>query len=234
MENSTAQDTWNAVDSFINNCLVPADPILDTALAANAAAGLPPIDVTPSQAKLLFLLAKLCGARRMLEIGTLGGYSTIWLARALPADGCLITLELEEKHAAVARENLAQTGLAHLVDVRVGPALESLQQLQVESAAPFDLIFIDADKPNNPAYLAWAMRLSRQGSVIVVDNVVRDGAIANADDPDPGVQGSRRLIEQLGADPRLSATALQTVGSKGYDGLAIALVTGDPQQDAPA
>jgi predicted O-methyltransferase YrrM len=228
MENNGPQDTWTAVDSYINRHLVPADPALNAVLDANAAAGLPPIDVTPSQAKFLFILALLLGARRILEIGTLGGYSTIWLARALPAGGRLITLELESKHAGVARNNIAGAGVAHLVEIRVGPALDSLIQLQSEGAEPFDLIFIDADKPNNPSYLAWALRFSRPGSLIVVDNVVRDGAIVDEADPDPSVRGSRRLFEMLSAEPRLCSTALQSVGSKGYDGLAIALVTRDP------
>jgi predicted O-methyltransferase YrrM len=224
MEKNPSQDLWTAVDDYINGHLVPPDPALDETFAANNAAGLPPIDVTPSQAKFLFMLAQVQGARRILEIGTLGGYSTIWLARALPADGRLITLEFSAKHAEVARANIARAGLAHLVEIRLGPALDSLTQLEREGVEPFDFIFIDADKRNNPNYVGWALKLSRPGSIIVVDNVVRDGAIVDADDPDPDVQGSRRLFEMLASEPRLVATALQTVGSKGHDGFAIAVV----------
>jgi predicted O-methyltransferase YrrM len=226
MEKNPSQDLWTAVDSYINGHLVPAEPALEAALASNTAAGLPAIDVTPSQAKFLSMMAQVRGARRILEIGTLRGYSTIWLARALPEDGRLITLELDSKHAEVARANIARDGRSHLVEIRVGPALDSLARLEREGAEPFDFIFIDADKANNPAYVGWALRLSRLGSLIVVDNVVRDGAIVEADHADPDVQGSRRLFEMLAAEPRLTSTALQTVGSKGHDGFAIALVTG--------
>jgi predicted O-methyltransferase YrrM len=198
---------------------------LQEALRAADAAGLPAIQVTPSQGKLLHLLARYGNARSILEIGTLGGYSTIWLARALPPDGRLITLELEEAYAAVARENLAQAGVAALVEVRVGRALETLPKLAAENAGPFDLVFIDADKPSNPEYFTWAVELSRPGSLIVIDNVVRGGEVIDGESPDPGVQGVRLMNELLAAEPRVSATAIQTVGSKGYDGFAVALVT---------
>lgn len=221
------EDQWTAVDHYISDSLSLSDPALDAALAANAAAALPSIDVSPSQGKLLQLLAQLRGARRILEIGTLGGYSTICLARALPVGGRLVTLEVDAKHAEVARSNVARAGFADVVEIRVGPALETLAQMQQEGAEPFDMIFIDADKPNNPAYLGWALKFSRRGSLILCDNVVRDGAVADAGSTDPMVQGARRLFEMLGAEPRLSATALQTVGIKGYDGFAMALVIRD-------
>jgi predicted O-methyltransferase YrrM len=221
------EEQWTAVDKYINDCLALSDPALDAALAANVAADLPLIDVSPSQGKFLQLLAKLQGARRILEIGTLGGYSTICLARALPEGGRLVTLEVNAKHAEVARSNIARAGFAEVVEIRVGPALETLAQMQEEGAESFDLIFIDADKPNTPAYLGWALKLSRRGSLILCDNVVRDGAVADADSTDPGAQGARRLFEMLGAEPRLSSTGLQTVGSKGYDGFAMALVISD-------
>jgi predicted O-methyltransferase YrrM len=217
---SGADERWRAVDDFITGMLVGPDPALDAALAANRAAGLPPIDVSPAQGKLLHLLARAIGARRVLEIGTLGGYSTIWLGRALGPDGRVVTLEREPRHAAVAADNLARAGLAEQVDIVVGPALETLPDLD----GPFDLVFVDADKPSNAAYLAHALRLSRPGALIVVDNVVRDGRVADPTDDDPAVVGSRRLTEALAAEPRLSATELQTVGSKGYDGFALALV----------
>jgi predicted O-methyltransferase YrrM len=217
------QETWSAVDSYITETLIAADPILEAALAANAAAGLPSIDLAPNQGKFLHLLARIQGAKRILEIGTLGGYSTIWLARALPPDGRLITLEFEPKHAAVAQANIAHAGLSS-VEIRLGSAAESLAQLHSENQQPFDLIFIDADKPNNPTYLEWSIRLSRPGTLIVCDNVIRDGEIADPKSTDPKVQGTRTMFEMLSADPRLEATALQTVGSKGYDGFAMALV----------
>jgi predicted O-methyltransferase YrrM len=222
------QELWTDVDNYLVENLIPADPALDKALKSNQAAGLPTIDVAPNQGKLLHLLARIQGARRILEIGTLGGYSTIWLARALPSDGKLITLEVEAKHAEVARANIERAGLSSLVQLRLGPALESLLQLQKEGAKPFDLIFIDADKQNIPAYLEWSLRLSRPGTVIITDNVIRDGAIINAEDPDPRVQGVRRLFEMMSADPRLDATALQTVGTKGYDGFTLAIVKAAP------
>lgn len=219
------QETWTAVDSYINDQLVPSDTALDAALEASAAAGLPTISVTPSQGKLLHLLARLQGAKNILEIGTLGGYSTIWMARALPANGRLVTLEADPKHAKVAGANIARAGLANIVELREGKALETLPELAAEGLEAFDLIFIDADKQNNPYYFEWALRLSHKGSLIIVDNVVRDGAVIEADSTDPSIQGARRLFEMLAAEPRVLSTAVQTVGSKGYDGFTIALVT---------
>jgi predicted O-methyltransferase YrrM len=199
--------------------------VLDAALAASSAAALPPYDVSPLQGRLLELLARLKDARAILEIGTLGGYSTICLARALPAGGRLVTLEANAAYAEVAQANIARAGLADVVDVRVGPALDTLPLLTAE--APFDLVFIDADKRSNPEYLGWALELSRPGSLIVADNIVRGGAVADAGSDDPNVVGVRRFLELLAAEPRLTATAVQTVGEKGYDGLVLALVTGD-------
>ena len=219
-----AQRQWTAVDRYITDLLVPPDPALDAALAASEAAGLPAIAVAPNQGKLLYLLARLQGARRILEIGTLGGYSTIWLARALLPDGRLITLEADRRHAEVARANIAHAGLAEVVDVRVGRALDTLPVLAAEGGRPFDLVFIDADKPHNPDYLVWALKLTRRGGLIVADNVVRDGAVIDPAVRDSGVRGIRRMFELMAAEQRLSATAIQTVGSKGYDGFAIALV----------
>jgi predicted O-methyltransferase YrrM len=221
------QERWTAVDRYLTDLLVSPDPVLEEVLGACAAAGLPPHEVSPSTGKLLHLLARSLEARSILEIGTLGGYSTIWLARALPADGQLITLEAVPEHAEVARANIACAGLASLVELRLGPALETLPQLAAARHGPFDLIFIDADKAGNPDYLAWALELSRRGSLIVADNVVRAGAVLDAATGDPSVQGVRRFLELLAAEPRVSATAIQTVGDKGYDGLAIALVTAD-------
>jgi predicted O-methyltransferase YrrM len=219
-----SQNLWTAVDRYIDDNLVRSDPVLQATLRANADAGLPAFDVSASQGKFLHLLARIQGARRVLEIGTLGGYSTIWLGRALPADGLLVTLESDAKHLAVAQANVKQAGLPCTVEFREGPALESLARLREEGAAPFDFVFIDADKPNHPAYLEWSLRLTRPGSVIVGDNVVREGAVINSRDPDPRVQGVRRFFEMMAAEPRLAATALQTVGSKGHDGFSIALV----------
>ena len=221
------QEQWTAVDRYITDLLVPPDPALDAALQASAAAGLPPHDVSPSQGKLLLLLAQIQGARTILEIGTLGGYSTIWLARALPADGRLITLEADPKHAEVARANIARAGLSDVVEVRLGRALDTLPQLAAEGHGPFDLIFIDADKASNPDYFAWALKLSRRGSLIIADNVVRNGAVVDTASSDPSVQGVRRFNELLAESPRVSATAIQTVGSKGYDGFAMAIITAD-------
>lgn len=215
-----------AVDSWIAAKLLGADPALDAALAANEAGGLPAIDVAPVQGKLLHLLARIAGARRILEIGTLGGYSTIWLARALPPQGRLVTLELEPHHAAVARSNLARAGVAAQCEVRVGPAAESLAALQEEGQVPFDLVFIDADKEGNPAYLRAALALSRPGTVIIVDNVVREGGVLDSASDDPRILGTRALFDAVAAEPRLSATALQTVGAKPWDGFLIALVAG--------
>jgi len=221
------QDVWTVVDHLLTEALVPTDPALDAALEASAAAGLPPINVSPNQGKLLQLLARLQGARRILEIGTLGGYSTIWLARALPKGGRLITLEADPKRAEVARANLGRAGLAEVVELRVGRALDTLPGLAAEGRGPFDLTFIDADKRSNPEYFAWALRLSRPGALIIVDNVVRGGAVLDAGSEDESVQGVRRLFGLLAAEGRVSATAIQTVGSKGYDGLVIALVAAD-------
>jgi predicted O-methyltransferase YrrM len=217
-------EQWSAVDGFITGLLVPPDAALDAALAESAAAGLPAISVSPNQGKLLHLLARAQRARSILEIGTLGGYSTIWLARALPADGRLVTMEAEPKHAEVARANIARAGLADVVDIRVGRALEMLPRLLSEGMGPFDFVFIDADKESTADYFDWSLKLTRPGSLIVVDNVVRKGAVINADSDDSNVQGVRRFYEMLAAEPRVSATAIQTVGSKGYDGIAIALV----------
>jgi predicted O-methyltransferase YrrM len=220
------QRQWTRVDEYFAALFVPQDPVFDAVLAASDAAGLPAINVAPNKGKLLMLLARMIGARRILEIGTLGGYSTIWLARALPADGRLMTLEADRHHAEVARQNIARAGLSGIVDVRLGAALDTLALLAKEGAGPFDLIFIDADKPNNPRYFEFALALSRPGSVIVADNVVRDGTVVEEASRDPSVKGIRRFNELMAAEPRVSATAIQTVGSKGYDGLAIALVTG--------
>jgi predicted O-methyltransferase YrrM len=220
------QDRWTAVDSYFEKLLAQPDPVLDSALRASAAAGLPAIHVSPLQGKWLWLLAQTRGARTILEIGTLGGYSTIWLARALPAKGRLITLESDPKHAEVARANIARAGLDSVVEVRLGLALDTLPLLAAEGHGPFDLVFIDADKPNIPDYFEWALKLSRRGSLILVDNVVRHGAVADSNSDDPSVHGVRRFLELVAAEPRVSATALQMVGRKGYDGLAI--VTTDP------
>jgi len=220
-------ERWTAVDRYLTELLVPSDPVLEAVLQANAAAGLPPHDVSPTQGKLLHVLTRAQGARRVLEIGTLGGYSTIWLARALPPGGCLITLEADPRHAEIARANLKRASLDHVVEVRVGRAVDTLPQIAAEKPGPFDLIFIDADKANNRQYLAWALRLSRVGSLIVLDNVVRNGAVIDETSSDPTTQGARRGLELLAAEPRVSATAIQTVGSKGWDGFAIAVVIAD-------
>ncbi|HZY62144.1 MAG TPA: O-methyltransferase [Edaphobacter sp.] len=220
-------ELWKAVDRYLSDRLVASDSALEEALAANAAAELPAIDVAPNQGKLLHLQALATGARSILEIGTLGGYSTIWLARALPEGGRLLTLEANPKHAEVARKNISRAGLSNVVTLRLGPALDTLPQLVEENAEPFDLIFIDADKPNIPNYLTWSLKLSRKGTVILIDNVVRDGEILDASSSDANVQGVRRLFDMLHDEPRLQSTALQTVGSKGYDGFAMAVVTGD-------
>ncbi|MGW7002077.1 O-methyltransferase [Streptomyces sp. NPDC054933] len=220
-----SQQTWTAVDDYFDALLVNEDAALRTALVDSDAAGLPPVHVAPNQGKLLNLLARMHGARTVLEIGTLGGYSTIWLARALPAGGRLVTLEADEGYAAVAAANIARAGLAHVVDIRIGKALETLPLLADEDAAPFDLVFIDADKPSNPDYLEWALKLTRPGSIIVADNVVRDGAVTDQASADPRVQGVRRFTELIAENPRLTATAVQTVGSKGYDGFILSIVT---------
>ncbi|MGG1518671.1 O-methyltransferase [Paenibacillus oryzisoli] len=217
-------ETWKKVDRYIEQQLIPHDPDLEQVLAANQQAALPPIDVSPTQGKLLQLLVQMRGAKRILEIGTLGGYSTIWMARALPADGRLVTLELDPHHAEVAQSNLLLAGLASKVELRVGDALAQLAELQAEGAEPFDFIFIDADKPNNPHYLKWALAFSRPGTVILGDNVIREGEIVRDDSPDARVQGVRAFYELLAQEPRISATAIQTVGSKGYDGFMLGVV----------
>ncbi|KZE44139.1 methyltransferase [Brevibacillus parabrevis] len=222
------RDQWTAVDEYFTTKLVSADPVLDDVLEHNAASGLPPIDVAPNQGKFLHLLAQIQGARSILEIGTLGGYSTIWLARALPQGGRLITLEAEPKHAEVAKANIARAELESLVEIRLGDALDSLAALDRENQGPFDLIFIDADKKNNPDYFRYALKFSRKGSVIITDNVVRKGAVIDETSTDPNILGIRQFADLVAAEPRVSATAIQTVGSKGYDGFAIALVTADP------
>jgi predicted O-methyltransferase YrrM len=218
------QEQWTAVDKYIAETLVAPDAALEAALKANAEAELPAIDVAPNQGKFLHVLALARGARRILEIGTLGGYSTIWMARALPAGGRLVTLEFESKHAQVAQANLERAGLAGVVEIRVGAAADSLAQLHGEGVEPFDMIFIDADKPNNAVYLEWAIKLAKPGTLIVVDNVVRDGKIADDASDDPAIQGTRDMFVKMGAEPRLVGTAIQTVGSKGYDGFAMAVV----------
>jgi predicted O-methyltransferase YrrM len=215
---------WNDVDDYFTTLLSPPDETLSAALRDSEAAGLPPINVAPNQGKLLQLLAQIQGARRILEIGTLGGYSTIWLGRALPADGRLITLEYDTTHAEVARRNLARAGLDKISEVRVGPALESLPKLADEHPEPFDLVFIDADKVNNPHYVEWAAKLTRAGSLIVLDNVVRSGRVTEAGSDDPSVRGTRAALELFASHPKLTGTAIQTVGSKGYDGFALARV----------
>jgi predicted O-methyltransferase YrrM len=218
------QPSWTDVDDYIVERLVPPDAVLVAALEANRAAGLPEIDVSPAQGKFLHLLARMVGARRVLEIGTLGGYSTIWFARAVASDGVVVTLEALREHAEVARKNIERAGLSAKVDIRVGAALETLPLLVGEGGGPFDLVFIDADKRGNPEYLQWAIKLARVGAVIVVDNVVRDGKVLDANSDNADIQGIRRFFDELAGDPRLSATALQTVGAKGWDGFAIALV----------
>ncbi|MER6709935.1 MULTISPECIES: O-methyltransferase [unclassified Streptomyces] len=215
---------WDEVDAYFTAHLAPDDEALAAALRDSDAAGLPHISVAANQGKLLQLLAQIQGARHILEIGTLGGYSTIWLGRALPADGRLISLEYDPRHAEVAVRNIARAGLDKLVEVRVGPALESLPKLADENPPPFDLVFIDADKANNPHYVDWAVRLSSTGSLIVLDNVVRGGRVTDADSTAPDVMGTRAAIELIGSHPRLSGTAIQTVGTKGYDGFALARV----------
>jgi predicted O-methyltransferase YrrM len=218
------KEQWTAVDEWIGELLAPEDDALAAALRASAEAGLPAIGVSPPQGKLLELLARIRGARKILELGTLGGYSTIWLARALPSDGRLVTLELSPDYAEVARANIARAGLDHLVEQRVGPAIETLPELVAEGAGPVDLIFIDADKSSYPDYLPWTLKLSAPGTVIVADNLVRGGAVIDPASDDPSVAGSRHFTELLAAEPRVRATLIQTVGSKGYDGFALGLV----------
>jgi predicted O-methyltransferase YrrM len=222
-----SQRTWTAVDNYINHLLVRHDDVLEAALKASDAAGLPQINVTPAQGKMLYLLALMQDARAVLEVGTLGGYSTIWMARALPAGGSLVTLEADPKHAQVAQANIDRAGLGDIVEVQFGLALDLLPQLAAEGRGPFDLFFIDADKTNNSHYFQWALKLSRRGSLIIIDNVVRNGAVIDAGSQDENVQGVRRMNEIIAAEPRVSATAIQTVGAKGYDGFTMALVVAD-------
>lgn len=214
------QETWEAVDAYLNDRLLAPDPLLDATLKANEEGGLPQIDVSPTQGKFLHLLAKLHGAKTILEVGTLGGYSTIWLARALPTDGRLTTLEFAPKHAEVARANLDRAGFAEQAEVIVGPAAESLPKLE----GPFDMIFVDADKPNNPTYWREALRLSRPGTLIIVDNVIRDGKVSDETSADPSILGTREMMDLIHGEGRVEATAVQTVGAKGYDGFLIARV----------
>ena len=221
----TTLKRWTDVDEYFASLLLPRDAALEGALEAIAKAGLPEHSVAPNQGKLLQLLASVHGARTILEIGTLGAYSTIWLARALPPDGRLVTLERDPRHAEVARANITRAGLDGLVELRVGPALETLPRLEKEGYGPFDLFFIDADKPNNPYYLEWVLRLCRPGSLVIADNVVRSGTVTDTASADQNVQGVRRFTELLGREPRLSGTVVQTVGAKGHDGFALAVVS---------
>jgi predicted O-methyltransferase YrrM len=218
------QELWTAVDSYIKEKMVPADEVLTAALKNATDAGLPVIAVSPTQGKQLHLIAKMCHARNILEIGTLGGYSTIWLAWALPQGGRVITLEIDPKHADVARKNFALAGLANMIELRLGSALETLPKLAAERRGPFDLIFIDADKTNIPGYFDWSLKMSQPGTVIIVDNIIRDGAVIEADHKDPNIQGVRRFNDMLSSETRVSATEIQTVGEKGYDGFALVLV----------
>ena len=217
-------EQWAAVDTYLNELLVGSDDALEQALARSTQAGLPAISVSPTQGKFMMMLARIQGARRILEIGTLGAYSTIWFAKALPADGRIITIESESKHAEVARENVEAAGFGDMVDVRLGKALDVLPDIAAESVGPFDFTFIDADKPNIPEYFDWALRLSRSGSIIIVDNVIREGAVIDGNSEDASVQGVRRLNDRLALESSVTATTLQTVGSKGYDGFTIAVV----------
>ena len=215
---------WGRVDEYIVDKLVQEDASLEAALAANAAAGLPAMDVSAAQGKYLNLMVRITGAKRVLELGTLGGYSTIWMAKALPADGRLVTLEFDPRHAQVARRNIDQSGVGDKVTIHVGAAVDTLPVVAAQNPEPFDFIFIDADKPSNPIYLDWAVKLSRPGTVIILDNVIRDGKVLDPDNTDPRIIGTRAAYDIIGAHPRLQATALQTVGSKGWDGFAIMLV----------
>lgn len=220
----TTESRWTEVDHYFSDNLLGNDPVLESALESSTSAGLPPIAVSPNQGKLLQMLAQIIGARSILEIGTLGGYSTIWMARGLRTGGRVITLELDAKHADVARKNFSRARLDKIIEVWEGPALDTLPRLFAEGRGPFDLIFIDADKANIPAYFDWSINLSRPGSLIVVDNVVRDGEVINAKSTDTSIQGVRKFVSQLAADPRVTGTAIQCVGTKGYDGFAIVLV----------
>jgi len=220
-----ARPEWVAVESFAEARLVPGDRALEGALTRSETAGLPGINVTATMGKFLHLLAQVAGARRILEIGTLGAYSTIWLARALPPGGHVITIELDPAVAETARANLADAGLAGVAELRVGRALDELPRIEAEGGGPFDMVFVDADKPSTPQYLEWALRLSRPGSVILIDNVVRAGALADEANDDPRVVAMRQVVEAISGNPRLTATLMQTVGSKGYDGFILARVT---------
>jgi predicted O-methyltransferase YrrM len=224
MSRDEDQKVWNAVDDYVTETVVGPDAALDAALAATAEAGMPAIAVSAPQGKLLHLLARAIDASRVLEIGTLGGYSTIWLARALPADGRLVSLEIDSRHAEVARANLDAAGVGSLVDIRIGPALDILPALAEEGLGPFDLVFIDADKANIPEYFTWSVKLSRPGALVIVDNVVRNGALLDTSGEKPDVVGVRRLHEMLASHPSVDATTIQTVGAKGYDGFTLALV----------
>jgi predicted O-methyltransferase YrrM len=217
-------DTWNAVDDYVGGLIVKPDSALDSALASTAAAGMPPIAVSAAQGKLLHLIARMLRAERILEVGTLGGYSTIWMARALPADGRIISLEIDPRHAEVARANLARAGVDGVAEVRIGAALDALPKLAEEDGGPFDLMFIDADKANIPEYFRWGVKLTRPGGVIIVDNVIRNGAVLDDSGSDPAVEGVRRLNEQLATLSEVTATTIQTVGAKGYDGFTLAMV----------
>jgi predicted O-methyltransferase YrrM len=218
------EDQWTVVDEYLTDLLIPPDSALEAAQADSDAAGLPAISVTPTQGKLLWLFARLIGARKILELGTLGAYSTIWLARALPKDGRLITLEASPEHAKVASANLQRAGLTDRVELRLGRGLDLLPGLATEGIAPFDFIFIDADKVSTADYFVWALKLSRPGTLIITDNVIRKGAVADPRSKDASVVGMRRFFELLAKEKGVSATAIQTVGSKGYDGFAIAIV----------
>ncbi len=219
------QETWAAVDRYFGDRLAPHDVALAACIEANREAGMPSIDVPSLLGKFLALMVRISGARRVLEIGTLGGYSTVWLARAVPAGGQVVTLEIDPRHAEVARKNLELAGVLERVEITIGPAMEAMSALHEGAAPPFDLIFIDADKKSIPEYLEWSMKLSRPGTIIIVDNVVRDGAVLNQESADPDIQGVRRMTEMMASNPRLSATAIPTVGARGYDGFAIAVVT---------
>lgn len=227
------QEGWDAIEEFVTGHLMPPDAVLAEVTRACTGAGLPAIQVSAVEGRFLNLLARMQGARRILEVGTLGGYSSIWLARALPPDGALVTLELDPAHAAVARANFARAGLTDVIDLREGPALESLSALAAASAAPFDFVFLDADKEHHPDYFEWALKLTRPGSVIVADNVVRKGEIIDPENHEVHIAGIRRLFANLSADPRVEATAIQTVGSKGHDGFLLARVTGSPPPSPP-
>lgn len=218
------EELWTSVDHYISHLLLKSDGPMDEILKSNTAAGLPAIDVSAPQGKLLYLFAKMISAKKILEVGTLGGYSTIWLAKALPENGKVISLEISSKHAEVARENAAKAGFKKIIDIRVGPALETLKKIDEANEGPFDLTFIDADKANNPEYFKAALKMSKVGSLIICDNVIRDGKIVDMNNTDPGVLGTRRLYEIMSSEPRVTTTAIQTVGTKGHDGFAIALV----------